>query len=51
MGYTLRRILILAIKEAAVFYAATAGERLAKRHIKLPTTKRRTTRNKRKNRK
>lgn len=36
--YTIRRLLTAAIREGLVFYAATAGERLAKRHVRLPKT-------------
>lgn len=42
--YTLRRLLTAAARGFVTYYAATAGERLAKKHIRLPTTKRRTNR-------
>jgi hypothetical protein len=38
--YTLRRLLVAALREGLVWYAATAGERLARKHVRLPTVKR-----------
>jgi hypothetical protein len=44
--YTIKRLLTAAVREGLVWYFATAGERLARKHIRLP--KRRPTRRTRK---
>lgn len=45
--YTVKRLLTAAAREGLIWYAATAGERLARRHIVLPkTTRKRTKRRK-----